>query len=64
MRWLIHRDFYRKSISHQGVQPIVHLVSTTDQTGVKVLPEALEYYKHFCYRSETLPKWDMTVVSS
>jgi Rhodopirellula transposase DDE domain len=52
------------NMTWKGIQPIVHLVSTTYQTGVKVLPEVLEHYKRFWHRSETLPKWDVTVVPS
>ena len=48
----------------KGIVPIVHLVETTYQTGVKVLADELEHYKPFWLRSETLPKWDITIVPS
>jgi hypothetical protein len=46
----------------KGVSPIVHLVETTYQTGVKVLPEELKHYQSQWQCSPTLPQWDITIV--
>jgi hypothetical protein len=46
----------------KAITPTVHLVQTTYKTGIKVLPQELEQYKPFWQRSETLPKWDVTIV--
>lgn len=46
----------------KGIKPIVHRVTTTYQTGIKVLSDELEQYTPFWQRSETLPKWDITIV--
>lgn len=46
----------------KGIAPIVHLVETTYQTGVKVLKEELDQYNPFWHRSETLPKWDIIIL--
>ncbi|MDE5095445.1 MAG: hypothetical protein O4804_14875 [Trichodesmium sp. St11_bin5] len=46
----------------KGVAPIIHLVETTYQTGVKVLADELEHYKPFLLPSETLPKWYITIL--
>jgi hypothetical protein len=50
------------NMTWKGIAPIVHLVTTTYQTGVKVLSDELEQYTPFWQRSETLPKWDITIV--
>jgi hypothetical protein len=43
---------------------IVHLGEGTYEKGVKVLAKELEALLPFWQRSETLPKWDVTVVPS
>jgi hypothetical protein len=53
---------WASQMTWKGIAPIVHLVETTYQTGVKVLVDELEQYKPFWQRSETLPKWDITIV--
>jgi hypothetical protein len=53
---------WASQMAWKGVAPIVHLVETTYQTGVKVLVDELEQYKPFWQRSETLPKWDITIL--
>lgn len=50
------------NMTWKGITPTVHLVQTTYKTGIKVLPQELEQYKPFWQRSETLPKWDVTIV--
>jgi hypothetical protein len=51
------------NMTWKGISPIIHLVTTTYLKGVKVLPLELEQYLDFWHRSETLPQWDITVVS-
>jgi Rhodopirellula transposase DDE domain len=46
----------------KGVTPLVQRIETTYQRGVKVLTQELEDYLPFWQRSETLPKWDITIV--
>jgi len=46
----------------KGLKPIIHLVNTTYERGIKVLPDELDPYKSFWLRSQTLPKWDITIV--
>jgi len=46
----------------KGINPIVHLVENTYEKGVKVLSDELKQYQPFWQRSETLPKWDITIV--
>lgn len=46
----------------KGITPIVHRVETTYEKGIKVLSQELEQYQTQWQRSETLPKWDITIV--
>lgn len=49
-------------MSWKGVAPVVHLLDSLYQKGIKVpLPELEQFYLPFWQRSETLPKWDITV---
>jgi hypothetical protein len=50
------------NMTWKGIAPIVHLVETTYEQGIKVLPEDLKQYCLSWQRSETLPKWDITIV--
>lgn len=50
------------NMTWRGIAPMVHLVNTTYQTGIKVLSDELEHYKPFWQPCETLPKWDITIV--
>jgi Rhodopirellula transposase DDE domain len=50
------------NMSWKGIAPIVHLVETTYEKGIKVLPQDLEQYQTEWQRSETLPQWDITIV--
>jgi len=49
-------------MSWKGMAPIVQRVETVYEKGIKVLPEALKQYLTYWQRSETLPKWDITIV--
>jgi hypothetical protein len=55
VKWASHMTW-------KGISPIVHLVETTYEKGIKVLPEDLKHYLPSWQRSETLPKWDITIV--
>lgn len=50
------------NMTWKGIAPIVHRVETTYEKGIKVLSQELEQYQPFWQRSETLPKWDITIV--
>lgn len=50
------------NMTWKGISPIVHLVETTYEKGIKVLSQELEQYQPQWQRSETLPKWDITIV--
>ena len=49
------------NMTWKGIKPIVHLVETTYEKGIKVLPKKLKEYLPLWQRSETLPKWDITI---
>ena len=53
---------WASNMSWKGLTPIVHRVEATYEKGIKVLAEALKQYQPFWQRSETLPKWDVTIV--
>jgi len=53
---------WASNMTWKGISPIVHLVETTYEKGVKVLPEDLKQYYSSWLRSDTLPKWDITIV--
>lgn len=53
---------WASNMTWKGVVPIVHRVETIYEKGIKVLSETLEQYQPFWQRSETLPKWDITIV--
>lgn len=53
---------WASNMTWKGISPIVHLVETTYEKGVKVLPEDLKQYFSSWQRSDTLPKWDITIV--
>jgi Rhodopirellula transposase DDE domain len=53
------------NMTWKGIAPIVHLLDTLYEKGIKVpLPELEESYFPFWQRSETLPKWDITICPS
>jgi hypothetical protein len=53
---------WASNMTWQGIAPIVHLVETTYEKGIRVLPDELKYYQSFWQRSKTLPQWDITIV--
>jgi len=50
------------NMTWKGIKPIVHLIETTYEKGVKVLPHELKQYLPEWQRSETLPKWEITII--
>lgn len=50
------------NMTWKGVSPIVQRVEATYEKGIKVCSETLAQYQPFWQRSETLPKWDITIV--
>jgi hypothetical protein len=50
------------NMTWKGIAPIVHLVETTYEKGIKVLPEDLQQFFPSWQRSATLPKWDITII--
>jgi Rhodopirellula transposase DDE domain len=53
---------WASNMTWKGITPVVQLVETTYETGIKVQPEALKQYQGIWQCSETLPKWDITIV--
>ncbi|NJO50217.1 MAG: hypothetical protein HC840_13105 [Leptolyngbyaceae cyanobacterium RM2_2_4] len=53
---------WAKHMSWKGIAPIVHHIDTLYPKGVTVLPEELKSYLPSWLRSETLPKWNVTVL--
>ena len=53
---------WASNMTWKEIKPMVHLVENTYKKGVKVLSEELKHYQPFWHRSETLPKWDITII--
>jgi hypothetical protein len=53
---------WASNMTWKGISPIVHLVETTYEKGVKVLPEHLKQYFSSWQPSDSLPKWDITIL--
>ncbi len=49
------------NMTWKGLAPTVHLIETTYERSIKVSSQELEQYLPFWHRSETLPKWDITI---
>lgn len=52
---------WAKRMTWRGISPLVKLVETTYEKGIKVAATELETFQPFWQRSESLPKWDITV---
>lgn len=50
------------NMSWKAMSPVVYLVDGIYEKGVKLLAKELEPYLPFWQRSETLPKWDITIL--
>ncbi len=53
---------WASNMTWKGISPIVHLVETVYEKSVKVPPEDLKQYFSSWQCSDTLPKWDITIV--
>jgi ribosome modulation factor len=51
------------NMTEKGFAPLVELVDATYQKGIKVAKDELEPFEQQRQRSETLPKWAVTIVS-
>lgn len=50
------------NMTWKGISPVVHLLDSLYEKGIKVSSlELEEFYLPFWRRSETLPKWDITI---
>ena len=50
------------NMTWKGVKPLIHLVEGTYEKKVTVPKEELAYYQQQWHRSESLPKWDITII--
>lgn len=55
---------WASNMTWKGIAPTVSLVEGIYEKGVKALAKELEQVLPFWQRSETLPKWDVTVLPS
>lgn len=46
----------------KGNHPSIHLVEDTYEKGITVAAPELSFLQQFWQRSESLPKWDVTIV--
>lgn len=53
---------WASQINRKSVAPTVHLVEITYQKGVKGLSDELEQFNPVWQRSESLLKWDITIM--
>ncbi len=52
---------WAKTMTWKGLHPIVHLLECTYEKGVRVVKKAFKQFKQRLKRSETLPKWSVTI---
>ncbi|MEG4281025.1 hypothetical protein QUA62_26720 [Microcoleus sp. MON1_C1] len=52
------------NMTWKKLKPIVHLLETTYEKGIKAPSQELEHYLRFWHRSEILPQGDITIVST
>jgi Rhodopirellula transposase DDE domain len=53
---------WASQMSWKATAPVVYIVDGICEKGIKLLAEQLEPYLLFWQRSETLPKWDVTIL--
>jgi transposase len=53
---------WASNMTWKGISPIVNLVETTYEKGIKVLLDELCQYLPSWHRSISLPKWDITIL--
>ena len=52
---------WAKSMTWKGIKPIVHLCKTVYENGVKLATKEMKPYEDRIIRSQSLPKWDVTI---
>jgi transposase len=52
---------WTKRMSWKGVHPVVHLLKKVYKKGVTLTDDEMERYEARLKRSNTLPKWDVTI---
>jgi Rhodopirellula transposase DDE domain len=52
---------WASTLTWNGVKPVVHLLNKTYKKGVKLTKKAMKAYAERLQRSETLPKWDVSI---
>jgi hypothetical protein len=55
---------WASNMTWKGITPMVKLVETAYEKGIKLSPEQLKPYQPFWQPSQILPKWDITIVPS
>ncbi len=58
----IHKAIeWTKSMTWKGIHPVVHLVKKMYKKGVTLTDDEMTPYEARLERSDTLPKWDVTI---
>lgn len=52
---------WASTMTWNGVKPVVHLLNKTYEKGIKLTKKAMKAYEERLQRSETLPKWDVSI---
>lgn len=52
---------WAKTMTWKGIHPVVHLLESTYETGVRVAKKAFKQFQQRLQRSDTLPKWSVTI---
>lgn len=52
---------WAKTMTWKGLHPIVQLLERTYETGVRVVKKAFRQFAQRLQRSDTLPKWSVTI---
>ncbi len=52
---------WAKTMTWKGIQPVVRLLDRVYETGIRLTKAALRPYQQRLRRSETLPKWSVTI---
>lgn len=52
---------WASTMTWNGVKSVVHLLNKTYEKGVKLTKKAMKAYEERLQRSETLPKWDVSI---
>lgn len=52
---------WASTMTWNGVKPVIHLLNKSYEKGVKLTKKAMKAYEERLQRSETLPKWDVSI---